>query len=99
MNNPSLIMRQFFRLESRLFLALLTFSSLSFAGARTSVAGKVKFPSDNPAFTVEFPPGWTYARDKDGNLNGDPRDDSGYAFSILRSGGGSQRKGTQGGVA
>ena len=43
----------------------------------------MKFPSDNPVFTVELPPGWSSARDKDGNLNCDPRDDSGYAFSIL----------------
>ena len=76
-------MRQFFRLESRLFLALLTFACLSFALPSTSVAGKVKFPPDDPAFTIELPPGWTSARNKEGNLNCDPPGDSGYAFSVL----------------
>lgn len=71
------------RLHSQLFVALLTFVSVTFATTKTSVAGKVKFPSDNPAFTVEFPSGWTQARDKDGNLDCDPRDDSGYRLSIV----------------
>ena len=71
------------RIQSQLFVALLTFACLSFAMAKTTAAGAVKFPSDDPAFTVEFPPGWTYEHDKDGNINCDPRDDSGYAFSIL----------------
>lgn len=71
------------RLKFRLLLALLTFTCLSFAVAKTSADGKVKFPSDDPAFTVEFPPGWTFKTDKDGSLNCDPGDDSGFAFSIL----------------
>ena len=67
--------------QFQVFVALL--ACLSFAMAKTSVAGKVKFPSDDPAFTVEFPSGWTCGRDKDGTLNCDPHDDSGWAFSIV----------------
>lgn len=67
----------------RLFLAPLAFACLCFALPDTSVAGKVKFPSDDPAFTVDLPTGWTSSPDKDGNLNFDPRDDSGYACSLL----------------
>ena len=70
-------------LKSRLLVALLLFTCLSLAGARTSRDGKVKFPADEPTFTVEFPVGWTYQPDKDGNLDCDPGDDSGYAFSIV----------------
>jgi hypothetical protein len=69
------------RRQFQVFVALL--ACLSFAMAKTSVAGKVKFPSDDPAFTVEFPSGWTCGRDKDGTLNCDPHDDSGWAFSIV----------------
>jgi hypothetical protein len=69
------------RRQFQVFVALL--ACLSFAMAKTSVAGKVKFPSDEPAFTVEFPSGWTCGSDKDGTLNCDPRDDSGWAFSIV----------------
>lgn len=64
-------------------LALLVSLFLSPAGARTSEDGKVKFPADNPAFTIEFPADWTYQADKDGNLDCKPGDDSEYAFSIL----------------
>ena len=70
-------------LKHRLLLALVTFTCLSFAVARTSVDGKVKFPADNPTFTVEFPANWTYQPDADGNLDCDPGDDSGYILSIL----------------
>ena len=68
-------------LKYRALLALLTLTCLSFAVA--SVAGKVKFPADDPTFTVEFPSGWTSKADKDGNLDCDPGDDSGYTLSIL----------------
>jgi len=61
----------------------MAFASVSFPLARTSVVGKVKFPSDSPAFTVELPSGWTQTRDKNGNLSCDTHDDSGYGFSIL----------------
>jgi hypothetical protein len=70
-------------LKYRPFVALLTLTCLSIAVARTSVDGKVKFPAGNPTFTIEFPSGWTYKADKDGNLDCDPGDDSGYALSIL----------------
>ena len=51
--------------------------------ARTSHAGRIKFPNNDPKFTLELPAKWTYADDKDGNLDCDPGDDSGYVFSIL----------------
>ena len=70
-------------LKSRSLLALLMFTCLSFAVARTSADGKVKFPADDPTFTIEFPAKWTYSADKDGNLDCDPGDGSGYAFSIV----------------
>ena len=47
------------------------------------MAGKVKFPNNDPTFTFELPAGWTFEDDKDGNLNCYPNDDSGYAFSIM----------------
>ena len=72
-----------YTLRSRSLVALLLFTCLSLAGARTSRDGKVKFPADEPTFTIEFPAGWTYQPDKDGNLDCDPGDDSGYAFSIV----------------
>ncbi|MEY2565167.1 MAG: hypothetical protein QOH88_3360 [Verrucomicrobiota bacterium] len=67
----------------RSLLALFIFTSLALAGARPSADGKVKFPYDTPTFTVEFPAGWTYKADKDGNLDCDPGDNSGYTMSIL----------------
>ena len=70
-------------LKHRLLLVLLTCTCVSFALARSSVVGKVKFPADEPTFTVEFPKGWTYSADKDGNLDCDPGDESGYVLSIL----------------
>jgi hypothetical protein len=67
-----------------LFVAPLVLACLfSFALPEKSVAGEVKFPSEDPAFKVDLPAGWTPSHDKDGNLNCDPRDDSGYAFSLL----------------
>ena len=70
-------------LNCRSLFALLTFTCLSLAIARTSDAGTVKFPADDPTFTVEFPSGWTCSPDKDGNLDCEPGGSSDYAFSIL----------------
>jgi hypothetical protein len=70
-------------LTFRALLALLMFTCLSFAVARTSVDGKVKFPADEPTFTIEFPSGWTYEADKDGNLDCNPAGDPEYTLSIL----------------
>ena len=67
----------------RSLVALLIFACLPFAAARTSVDGKVKFPADDPTFTVEFPPKWTYSADKDGNLDCESPDGAEYVFSIL----------------
>ena len=71
------------RSPTRSFVALSILACLSFPLAGTSVAGKLKFPSDDPAFTCELPSGWTQTRDKNGNLSCDSHDDSGYNFSIL----------------
>ena len=70
-------------LKHRLFLALLTFTCLSFSVSRTSADEKIKFPTDEPTFTMELPAKWTSKPDKDGNLDADPGDDSGYMLSIL----------------
>ncbi len=70
-------------LKHRLLVAFLTFTCLSLAVARTSVDGKVKFPADEPTFTLELPAGWTYEADKDGNLDCAPGDDSGYMLTVL----------------
>jgi hypothetical protein len=51
--------------------------------ARTSVAGRIKFPNNDPTFTLELPAKWTFEDDKDGNLNCYPNDDSGYVFTIM----------------
>jgi hypothetical protein len=59
------------------------FACLPFAGARTSADGKVKFPTEDATFTVEFPPKWTYQADKDGNLDCESPDGAEYVFSIL----------------
>jgi hypothetical protein len=67
----------------RSLLTLLMFACLSLAAAKPSADGKVKFPNDEPTFTVEFPANWTYQPDKDGNLDCDPGDKSGYTMSIL----------------
>ena len=67
----------------RSLFTLLMFACLPLAGARPSADGKVKFPNDEPTFTVEFPANWTYQADKDGNLDCDPGDKSGYTMSIL----------------
>jgi hypothetical protein len=70
-------------LQNRLLLTLLTLTCLFFAMATTSVAGRIKFPNNDPTFTLELPAKWTFEDDKNGFLNCYPGDDSGYAFSIL----------------
>ncbi len=70
--------------KTRVILTLLTLTCLSFAMTRTSVAGKrIEFPYNDPTFSLEFPSKWTFEDEKDGSINCDPGDDSGYAFSIL----------------
>ena len=70
-------------LKNRSLLTLLTLTCFLFAMASTSFAGRIKFPNNDPTFTLQLPPKWTFADDKDGNLDCDPGDDSGYAFSIV----------------
>jgi len=43
----------------------------------------IKFPANDPAFTVELPANWTHSSDKDGNLECKAGNDETYAFSIL----------------
>lgn len=67
----------------QLLSALLTFAGLSLAMPETSLAAKTKFPSDNPAFTIELPRGWPTELDKNGNISSHPPDDSAYVFTII----------------
>ncbi len=57
------------------FAALVTFAGLALAMPETSLGAKTKFPSGNPAFTIELPGGWTSELDNKGNLSSHPRDD------------------------
>ncbi len=70
-------------LKFGLTLALLTCTCLSLATARTDEEGKVKFPVNDPVFTLELPAGWTHKTDKDGNLDCEPSEKADYAFSVL----------------
>jgi hypothetical protein len=70
-------------LKNRVTLTFLTLTCLFFAMASTSFAKRIKFPNNDPEFTLELPAKWTFEDDKDGNLNCYPNDDSGYAFSIV----------------
>lgn len=62
-------------------LVLLTFTC--FSAALTPKQAQLKFPSENPTFSLALPSGWTAKPDKSGNLDCDPGDDSGYSFSII----------------
>jgi len=70
-------------LKKHLLLTVVTVTCLFFAVANTTLANRIKFPNNDPEFTLELPSKWTFADDKDGNLDCDPGDDSGYAFSIV----------------
>ena len=65
------------------FAALLTFACLALALPETTLAEKTKFPSDDPAFSIELPRGWTSEVDKAGNLDCHAPDDPAYSFGIL----------------
>ena len=43
----------------------------------------IKFPANDPAFTVEFPANWTHRTDEDGNIDCKAGDDETYACSLL----------------
>ena len=49
----------------------------------SALAEKTKFPSDNPAFTVELPSGWTSKVDKNGNLECHPPNDPAYNLTVF----------------
>ena len=67
----------------QILASLLSFGCLSLALPETSLGAKTKFPSANPAFTIELPSGWASELDKNRNLTSHPPDDSAYNFSIL----------------
>ncbi len=68
------------RFPSALFLSVC----FSLAAALPSHAGEpIKFPTKDPAFTVELPAGWTSKPDKDGNLDCSPGGDSAFFMTIL----------------
>jgi hypothetical protein len=53
------------------------------AGKGSRKGGKVKFPTNNPTFTVEFPPQWTCTPGKDGSLDCKAGTDETYVFSMV----------------
>jgi len=71
----------------QLFAVLLTFTCFALALPETSLGAKTKFPSDDPAFTLELPTGWTSKLDKNGNLECHPPNDPAYNFSVLNMAG------------
>lgn len=62
---------------------LLTVVCLLWVLPATSVAAENKFPSEDPAFTIELPRGWTSETDRNGNLFSHPPNDSEYSFTVL----------------
>ena len=67
----------------KLLAALVTFAGLALAMPETSLGAKTKFPSGNPAFTIELPRGWPSVLGENGNLGSHPPDDSAYIFTIM----------------
>lgn len=67
----------------KIVVALLTFAGLALATPETSLGAKTKFPSGNPAFTIELPRGWTLELDKNKNIISHPSDDPEYNFAVL----------------
>jgi hypothetical protein len=65
------------------FLTLLTVTGLFFGAFSTADARPIKFPKEEPTFSLTLPEKWTSKTDKDGNLDCDPEDDSGYYFGVL----------------
>ncbi|CAN5522157.1 hypothetical protein BH20VER1_BH20VER1_24020 [soil metagenome] len=70
-------------LKVRPLLVLLTLACLPCATTWASEDGKIEFPANSPTFTVEIPADWSHKPDKDGNLDCEPGDDSGYMLSIV----------------
>ncbi|MBA2431892.1 MAG: hypothetical protein H0V56_07215 [Chthoniobacterales bacterium] len=44
---------------------------------------RIKFPANDPTFTMELPAKWTYTTDKDGNLDCNAGDET-YSFSVIK---------------
>ena len=64
-------------------MPLSCFAGLALATPETSLGAKTKFPSNNPAFTIELPRGWPVVLGENGNLGSHPVDDSAYIFTIM----------------
>lgn len=68
--------------SSRLTCALLILTC-SAAVIAASAAEPVKFPPGNPAFSVEFPAGWSCKVGEDSNLDCEVKNAPNYVFSIV----------------
>lgn len=68
---------------SRLTATFLITTCFALAAVSASAADKVKFPADDPAFSVEFPAGWTCKAGEDGNLDCEVKKAPNYVFSIV----------------
>jgi hypothetical protein len=69
--------------QSRSFLSFLTVIGVFLSSVGALEARPIKFPKEEPTFTLTLPEDWTSKADKDGNLDCDPGDDSGYYFGIV----------------
>jgi len=67
----------------KLLAALVTFAGLALATPESSLGAKTKFPSQDPAFTIELPRGWTSELNNNGNLSSHPPDDPAYIFTVM----------------
>jgi hypothetical protein len=68
---------------NRLHLTFVALAALLLTAAAPLQAGTIKFPKTEPTFVFDLPDGWTSKLDKDGNLDCEPPDDSGYSMSML----------------
>jgi hypothetical protein len=67
----------------RSLLTLVTTAGLLLGAVTAADARPIKFPKEEPTFKVTLPEKWTSKTDKDGNLDCDPEDESGFNFSIV----------------
>src|SRR5688572_20080831 len=71
------------KIKRGFFLHLMTVTGLFLSALSVADARPIKFPKEEPTFTLTLPEKWTSKTDKDGNLDCDPEDDSGYYFGVL----------------
>jgi hypothetical protein len=69
--------------KTRFSLPLVTLACVSLAVAKQPVHGPVKYPTNHPAFTLQFPEGWICDPERAGDLDCEPGENSGYVFSIM----------------